>query len=81
MSAYWQKLCDKQKAQAGSNGEETKEADFCSTDYAGFAGLEQYNVDDMSTAYTGSGSPAAVALAARLLLDLRVAHTKPGHQN
>jgi len=87
MAAYWQKMCDDQKAAKGGDAEKNNNskaigANYCAMGKIGFAGLEQYLPDDESgPVYMGSGSPAAVALASRLLLDLRLSHKKPDHKN
>ncbi|MDE2183902.1 MAG: hypothetical protein KGJ78_12860 [Alphaproteobacteria bacterium] len=72
-AAYWQKLCEKQKMEKAKGGGDKSRVgiDYCSMDGVGFAGVETYS-GDVAPPYAGSASPSAVALASRLLLDLRL---------
>jgi len=84
MAADWQKMCDEEKAAKRTNSTTTDRqnmgVDYCALGKVGFAGIDPYTDDDNGgPMYIGAGSPAAIALAARLLLDLRLAHKKPGH--
>jgi hypothetical protein len=69
-----QDACDKEKSQP-KNAKPTPGMSFCDlagATHIGFSGIDQY------TAGSVQGPPAAVALASKLLLDLRLSHSKPG---
>jgi hypothetical protein len=78
----WKKVCDEQKAQSQSGTATDKRVvtmnSFCSSMRIGF--LTEPSADDGSyTLYSPVGAPpSAVALASRLLLDLRLSHLKSG---
>jgi hypothetical protein len=47
--------------------------------HIGFSGIDQYDGDDDdSLSFVGTSPPAAIGLASRLLLDLRLSHSKTG---
>ena len=74
MSEQWQRACDEQKA-AKKDGADANQnsVDYCSFGKIGF--LADPN-DGGYTLYSPGMEPAAaMALAARLLLDLRLSHT------
>jgi hypothetical protein len=69
-----QDACDKEKSQSNSS-RATPAMGACAMTNAthiGFTGIDQYNAGSVQ------GPPAAVALASKLLLDLRLSHSKPG---
>ena len=69
-----QDACDKEKTQP--DGDPARQyACACAISNAthiGFTGIDQYNAGSVQ------GPPAGVALASKLLLDLRLSHSKPG---
>jgi hypothetical protein len=72
MAAQWKKLCDEEPADKKKSG-----SDFCAMTKLGFAS-ESGDEDGLSYAIAANtwGKPAAaVALASRKLLDLRLSHT------
>jgi len=79
-AARWKEFCDKQKA-AGKPAKGT--VDFyalqdTTVTHVGFTGMMNDSDDDDAPYYSWSkASPATTALAARLPLDLRLAHQKP----
>jgi hypothetical protein len=69
-----QDACDKEKSQP-KNANPTPAMSFCDVagaTHIGFSGIDQYSSNSIS------GPPAAVGLASKLLLDLRLSHSKPG---
>ena len=79
MTATWKAMCDKKKATAASRDDKDKPSlDLCAMqDYS--VGIVGVASDDEDPAYLlADVPPSAVALAARLLLDLRRAHHNSG---
>lgn len=88
-NAQWQKMCDDEKNSPKSNkSKETGSLTFdaCSmmkvTRRVGVVNTDAYAQDvidsDDEYMFVGQGSPADVALASGLLLDLRLSHSKSG---
>ena len=86
--SQWDKMCEAQKA-ARKNAKPDADSDknmaaFCDNNNMFRVGFitEPASDDDSGTSYIGGAKPAAaVALAARLLLDLRLSHKNPEHKN
>jgi len=80
VAAQWKAMCDKRKAAPDTGTRGRSNVDFCAMQGMGFTGVMSADDDDEDSLPSYSGlnlPPSAVALAARLLLDLRLAHAKP----
>jgi hypothetical protein len=80
-NAQWAKMCDEQKATTKTKKKDELSFDPCTisaTTKIGFLNIAGADEEELSsTIYTsGIASPAATALAAQLLLDLRLSHQK-----
>jgi hypothetical protein len=77
-AARMKAMCDKRKSQPRTD-DANKTFDLCAMqDYAAGVLAEPDDDDDIPSFMTGNGPPSAVALASRLLLDLRISHQKSG---
>ena len=81
-AAHWKAMCDAEKAAARVKPDaKDPMTNLCSSMRIGFL-TEPNGGEDGEDTYIslagGAKPPAATALAARLLLDLRLAHGKPG---
>lgn len=84
-AGQWKKMCDEETAATKSttaDGEKAapKAFDYCAMTKIGFL-TEPAQGDDEGVSYSysialGSSPPAAVALAAQLILDMRLAHSR-----
>lgn len=85
-AAHFQKMCDEEKARASRGSTKNKnEGDVDACAMAGIASIGIANTnayadsddeeDNDDPSFVGTGPPAAIALASRLLLDLRLSDT------